>query len=206
MPYSVFRFLHELLPFHPLSLSHFTSLQSNPTLQPRPDSVPPFIVPSQGSRLYVKALFIVTSRLSVHRIAFLTGPVEVQPALDILPYTDLFLFCPLGLNVVLWHKSCPVLSHGRGQASSRSWWAFWWPCLTDRLINMTDMMLYSIWKGYELQCKNFSQGTFLVVQWLRLSTPNAEGLGLIPGQATRSYMWQLRNLHATTKILTKSLN
>ncbi|TEA41477.1 hypothetical protein DBR06_SOUSAS27010023, partial [Sousa chinensis] len=46
----------------------------------------------------------------------------------------------------------------------------------------------------------------LVVQWLRLCTPNAGGLGLISGQGTRSHMPQLRVpmpqvkiLHATTK-------
>ena len=32
----------------------------------------------------------------------------------------------------------------------------------------------------------------LVVQWLRLLTPNAGGLGLIPGQGTRSCVSQLR--------------
>ena len=31
-----------------------------------------------------------------------------------------------------------------------------------------------------------------MVQWLRLRTPNAGGLGLIPGQGTRSPMLQLR--------------
>ena len=36
------------------------------------------------------------------------------------------------------------------------------------------------------------QGTSLVVQWLRLCTPKAEGLGLIPGQGTRSHIAQLR--------------
>ena len=35
-------------------------------------------------------------------------------------------------------------------------------------------------------------GTSLVVKWLRLSTPNAGGPGLIPGQGTRSHMPQLR--------------
>ena len=35
--------------------------------------------------------------------------------------------------------------------------------------------------------------TSLVVQWVRLCTPNAGGLGLIPGQGTRSHM------HAATK-------
>ncbi|TEA24796.1 hypothetical protein DBR06_SOUSAS11110057, partial [Sousa chinensis] len=40
----------------------------------------------------------------------------------------------------------------------------------------------------------------LVVQWLRLRTPNAwGGPGLIPGQGTRSHMPQLRSLRATTK-------
>ncbi|TEA36668.1 hypothetical protein DBR06_SOUSAS310070, partial [Sousa chinensis] len=32
----------------------------------------------------------------------------------------------------------------------------------------------------------------LVVQWLRLHTPNAGGPGSIPGQGTRSHMLQLR--------------
>ena len=35
-------------------------------------------------------------------------------------------------------------------------------------------------------------GTSSVVQWLRLSAPNAGGPGSIPGQGTRSHMLQLR--------------
>ena len=49
-------------------------------------------------------------------------------------------------------------------------------------------------------------GTSLVVQWLRLQSPNAGGPGLIPDQGTRSHMPQLRVpmlllkiLHAATK-------
>ena len=38
-----------------------------------------------------------------------------------------------------------------------------------------------------------NSGTSLVVQWVRLCTPNVGSLGLIPGQGTRSHM------HATTK-------
>ena len=34
-------------------------------------------------------------------------------------------------------------------------------------------------------------GTFQIVQWLRHRTPKAGGLGLIPGQGTRSHMSQL---------------
>ena len=30
-----------------------------------------------------------------------------------------------------------------------------------------------------------NEGTSLVVQWLRLPAPNAEGMGLIPGQGTK---------------------
>ncbi|TEA28872.1 hypothetical protein DBR06_SOUSAS4010089, partial [Sousa chinensis] len=51
------------------------------------------------------------------------------------------------------------------------------------------------------------KGTSLVVQWLRLHTPNAGSPGSIPGQGTRSHMPQLRVRvpqlkipHATTKI------
>lgn len=36
-----------------------------------------------------------------------------------------------------------------------------------------------------------TQGTSLVVQWLALHAPIAGRLGLIPSQATRSYMLQL---------------
>ncbi|TEA29726.1 hypothetical protein DBR06_SOUSAS510336, partial [Sousa chinensis] len=48
----------------------------------------------------------------------------------------------------------------------------------------------------------------LVVQWLRVHTPNAGGSGSIPGQGTRSHMLQLKVRmpqlkipHTTTKIL-----
>ena len=40
----------------------------------------------------------------------------------------------------------------------------------------------------------------LVVQWLRLHTPSTGGLGLIPGQGTRSHVPQLKIPHAATKI------
>ena len=49
--------------------------------------------------------------------------------------------------------------------------------------------------------KGFLSGTYLVVQWLRLLTLNAGGLGSIPGQGTRSYMLQLRVHMLQPKIL-----
>ena len=48
----------------------------------------------------------------------------------------------------------------------------------------------------EIQIKTTMRGTSLVVQWLT-SPPTAEGLGSIPGQRPRSYMWQLTIPHAT---------
>ena len=42
--------------------------------------------------------------------------------------------------------------------------------------------------------------TSLVVQWLRLLTPSAGGLGAIPGQGTRSCMPQLKIPRAATNI------
>ena len=52
-----------------------------------------------------------------------------------------------------------------------------------------------------------------MVQWLRFHAPNAGGLGLIPGQGTRSRMPQLRAhmpqlkiLYATTKIWHSQIN
>ena len=41
--------------------------------------------------------------------------------------------------------------------------------------------------------QKWSTETSLVVQWLRLSAPNAGGLGLTPGQGTRSCMLQQRS-------------
>ena len=44
-------------------------------------------------------------------------------------------------------------------------------------------------------------GTSLVIQWLRLCTPNAGGLGFDPGQGTRSHLLQQLKIQcATTKI------
>ena len=48
--------------------------------------------------------------------------------------------------------------------------------------------------------------TSLVVQWLRLCALNAGGLGLIPGQGTRSHMLQLKILHAATKTQHSQIN
>ena len=42
--------------------------------------------------------------------------------------------------------------------------------------------------------------TSMVVQWLRLRAPSAGGLGLIPGQGSRSHIPQLRVLMLQLKI------
>ena len=41
--------------------------------------------------------------------------------------------------------------------------------------------------------------TSLVVQWLRLPTPNAGGLSSIPSQVTKTHMSQLKILHDADK-------
>ena len=53
--------------------------------------------------------------------------------------------------------------------------------------------------------KTITEGTFLMVRWLRLCAPNARGVGLIPGQRTRSRMLQLKILHAATKTLSSQI-
>ena len=60
--------------------------------------------------------------------------------------------------------------------------------------------------GGDYSFKQGDQGTSLVVQWLRLHSPNARGPDLFPGQGIRSHMVQIRShilqlkiLHATTK-------
>ena len=44
-------------------------------------------------------------------------------------------------------------------------------------------------------------GTSLVVQWLRLCAPNAEGPGSTPSQGLRSHVPQLKIPHAVMKVL-----
>ena len=44
----------------------------------------------------------------------------------------------------------------------------------------------------KIHFRNYSLGSSLVVQWLRLCTPNLGDLGSIPDQETRSHMPQLR--------------
>ena len=60
-----------------------------------------------------------------------------------------------------------------------------------------------------MKLKFQSPGTSLVVQWLRCHAPNAQGLGLTPGQGTRSHtsqlgvhMLQLKILRATVVLNT----
>ena len=44
-----------------------------------------------------------------------------------------------------------------------------------------------------LKKKKKLSGTSLLVQWLRLCSPNAEGPGSYPGQGTRSHILQLKD-------------
>ena len=53
--------------------------------------------------------------------------------------------------------------------------------------------------SFKSQCITIIRGTALVVYWLKHCAQNAGGLGLIPGQGTRSHILQLtvHRLHAT---------
>ena len=53
--------------------------------------------------------------------------------------------------------------------------------------------------------KSNGSWTSLVVQWLRLHTSSAGGMGSIPGRGAKSYMPQLKNLYAATKVWKKEL-
>ena len=58
----------------------------------------------------------------------------------------------------------------------------------------------NFWMSNIFTIKKPHTGTSLVVQWIRLRTPNAGGLGSIPGQGTRSHMHATtKSSHATTK-------
>ena len=46
----------------------------------------------------------------------------------------------------------------------------------------------------------------MVVQWLRLCSPNVGDLGLIPGRGTRSHMLQLEILNVSRKTWTNQVN
>ena len=51
-----------------------------------------------------------------------------------------------------------------------------------------------------------SFGASLVVQWLKLHSPNAGGPGSIPGQGIRSHTPQLRILHFAAKTWCSQIN
>ena len=60
--------------------------------------------------------------------------------------------------------------------------------------------VHSSIKILHVHLKIGSLGTSLVVQWVRLCTPNAGELGSIPGRGTRSRVHAAnKSLHATTK-------
>ena len=56
-------------------------------------------------------------------------------------------------------------------------------------INKTGTLLFLLFLLSFLS--KTGKGTSLVVQWLRLHTPNVGGLGSITGQGTRPHMLQL---------------
>ena len=90
--------------------------------------------------------------------------------------------------------------------SGQKWTAL--SCLIPRVPQLHGTVFFQALVAIERsRCKEAKHihktesGTSLVVQRLRLRTPNAGGPGSIPGQGTRSHMLQLKIPHTTRKIL-----
>ena len=65
---------------------------------------------------------------------------------------------------------------------------------------MKGIVLYGIEK-VKFSIKRCQPGTSLVVQWVRLHTPNAGGLGSVSGQGASSHMHAAtKSPHVATKI------
>ena len=87
--------------------------------------------------------------------------------------------------------ACPVLSLTRFIARPTN------SSLTKDYTPRTRTVQTAIWT---VGIKTYTEGTFLVVQWLTLHAPNEGGPSLIPGQGTRSHMLQLKIQPATMKM------
>ena len=78
---------------------------------------------------------------------------------------------------------------GRGQRFQQSWWLSAERPVVTRVSCMFARFIAK-WKCVAscLKCvtKGIKTGTSLVVQWFRLCTPNAGGVGLIPGWRTKT--------------------
>ena len=67
-----------------------------------------------------------------------------------------------------------------------------WPASYDHTVPSVK------WLGHQ---KQYMLWTSLVVQWLRVCTPNSGGLSVIPGEGTRPHMPELRVCMLQLKIL-----
>ena len=74
--------------------------------------------------------------------------------------------------------------------------AFYWKTQTQNPRKCTDdfALKKHVFEVGPNVSKKFSVLESLVIQWLRLCTPNARGPSSIPGQGTRCHMPQLKHL------------
>ena len=70
--------------------------------------------------------------------------------------------------------------------------------MTERTRLKSQNRTYVNMNDNSVHTKNEQIGTSLVVQWLRLHTPNSGALGLILGQGIRYHMLQLKIMHTAT--------
>ena len=114
----------------------------------------------------------------------------------------------LGLN--RWcYKNKKNCWEGSGWEEKRA--ASWWSHIanskqSESSLAMSVMGVCVGATGLPVTWRKEKRETFLVVQWLRLCSPNAGGPGLIPGQGTRSHMPQLKNPCVETKTWYSQIN
>ena len=108
--------------------------------------------------------------------------LSVQWLIGNIPWTDdksiVSHWCP---HVVVYHYMFYVI-FVRGSITCQEFQSF-----INVLINHASSSI-----KLSNSLRTYSLGTLLVVQWLRLCTPNTGGPSSIPGRATRSHMPQYR--------------
>ena len=94
--------------------------------------------------------------------------------------------------------SVPGLGRSSGEGKG-------YPLQYSGLENSMDCIVHGVAKSWtrlsDFYRSPLTQGTSLVVQWLRLHAPNTGDPGSIPGQGTRPHMLQLRVCKPQLKIL-----
>ena len=161
------------------------------------NNVPPLLNPAPFPSLY-RIAFQMNCQVTRQLWIFAIGPESPLPAFSLaLPYP---------VSSAWPHKNASPFAIMPASSPYPCWEYFSFPS-----IPWTSFSYFSI--KIQLRKKNSAEGTSLMVQWLRLLTPNAGSPGSVPGQGTRSRMPklrvrmpQLKILHAATKTQCNQIN